>query len=91
MRYFAQKIGMEYAEVTCASLTQNQLTISLINLLVEYAEEGNGMLIFIDEGDGVVLQHVLNLMGQPSNKIMIICATNRPIVFDKGLQEDLLT
>jgi ATPase family AAA domain-containing protein 3A/B len=32
-----------------------------------------------------VLDHFLNLLGQPSNKLMLICATNHPVVFDEAM------
>ncbi|HRN77624.1 MAG TPA: AAA family ATPase [Candidatus Dependentiae bacterium] len=75
--------------------------ISAIDEMFEWAEKQTGVTIFIDEADTlfvdrdqlkldseqtIVLNHLLNRLGDRSNKYMIIMATNRKIVFDAAMQ-----
>jgi ATP-dependent 26S proteasome regulatory subunit len=75
--------------------------IPAIDEMFEWAEKQRGVCIFIDEADTlfgdrdklnlndeqvIVLNHLLNRLGDRSNKYMIIMATNRKIVFDAAMQ-----
>lgn len=81
----------------------NQRAVEELNNLFEWAASSRkGTLIFFDEADTFLadrstltpaaqnaLSAFLARTGTPSNKIMIICATNRPEVFDKAVMSRL--
>ena len=75
-----------------------------LNKLFEWASKSrNGTILFFDEAETFLAdrsllsmnaQNVLNSFltktGTPSNKIMIICATNRPNILDKAINDRFL-
>lgn len=101
-RYFAEQVGMEYAETTGGAFLQEGAGIEAVNSIFDYAKKTKGLILFIDEADSLfvdrnqlavgqnaykyeVLNHFLNLLGEPNNKLMVICATNHPVVFDEAM------
>lgn len=101
-RYFAEQVGMEYAETTGGAFLQKGAGIEAVNSIFDYAKKTKGLILFIDEADSLfvdrnqlavgqnaykyeVLDHFLNLLGEPNNKLMVICATNHPVVFDEAM------
>lgn len=100
--YFAEQVGMEYAETTGGAFLQEGAGIEAVNSIFDYAKKTKGLILFIDEADSLfvdrnqlavgqnaskyeVLNHLLNLLGQPNDKLMVICATNHPVVFDEAM------
>ena len=97
----ADLTDMDFAAITAGSLLQKDAGVKYLNELVEMAKNSRyGVIIFIDEADALfvdrndldpasehylVLNHLLALTGDGSNKFMLIAATNHAHVLDEAM------
>ncbi|MGB8367357.1 MAG: AAA family ATPase [Candidatus Babeliales bacterium] len=91
---FAEESGLDYDFVSGSQLLESGAGIRALNDIFQRAEKSKkNSFIFIDEGDSFLLKrerlnpdsknyrtinHFLALTGKPSNKYMIMTATNHP-------------
>jgi AAA+ superfamily predicted ATPase len=97
----ADATDMDFAPTTAAALLQKGAGVAYINELVDMAKRSKyGVIIFIDEADAMfvdrntlsadsehyqLLNHLLALTGDGSNKFMLVAATNHADVMDEAM------
>jgi AAA+ superfamily predicted ATPase len=97
----ADLTNMDFAPTTAAALLQKDAGVKYLNELMDMAKKSKyGVLIFIDEADAMfvdrntlspdsdhykVLNHLLALTGDGSNKFMLVAATNHAYVMDEAM------
>ena len=100
-RKFSNESGLEFVEVTGSSFFQAGTGIRSIDELFRWAEKSKkGSCIFIDEADSLLpkrehmkpdsddyrtVNHFLGYLGTPSDKFMVIMATNHHTGFDEAM------
>jgi ATPase family associated with various cellular activities (AAA) len=97
----ADRIGMDFVEMTGSSFFQEGAGIAAIDELFRWANNGKNLLIFIDEADSLFMRrdelkpnseeyrlvnHFLNYLGTRSNKFMVVIATNHTHVLDEAME-----
>ena len=100
----AQESGMSYAFVSAGAFFQEGAGIAAIKDLFAWAKKTNGLLLFIDEADGLFVDRTklkadsdqykivcefLSYLGERSDKFMLVMATNHPVLFDEAMQSRL--
>lgn len=100
-RQLAKQSNMEFVIVTGSSFFQEGAGIKAIDELFSWANKKKGLCIIIDEADSLLasrdvmkvdsenyrlVNHLLNYLGERSDKFMVIVATNHLRVFDEAMQ-----
>jgi len=97
----ADLTDMDFAATTAGALLQKDAGVKYLNELMEMAQRSAyGFILFIDEADALfvdrnsldpasehyqVLNHLLALTGDGSNKLMLIAATNHAYIMDEAM------
>lgn len=97
----ADLTDMDFAATTAGALLQKDAGVKYLNELIDMANRSKyGVILFIDEADALfvdrnsldpasehyqVLNHLLALTGDGSNKFMLIAATNHAYVMDEAM------
>lgn len=97
----ADLTDMDFAATTAGALLQKDAGVKYLNELMDMAKRSSyGVILFIDEADAFfvdrtsldpasehyqVLNHLLALTGDGSNKFMLIAATNHAYIMDEAM------
>lgn len=97
----ADETNMDFAATTAGALLQPEVGVKYLNELIEMANGNkHGVILFIDEADAMfvdrnkvnpdsdhykVLNHLLALTGNGSNKFMLVAATNHAHIIDEAM------